>query len=643
MFYKDSTLQSVAQASLFEYYLFHPDSIKIKNNFHNPPSDSTPFIETLSSLQEKYTTFQPAIYAIDNMHQVIFWNERLEKFTGIKQAEIIGTTRHRESFSIGHNLQSPEWQLADVIVENDLSMMRQLFPDMKSSKILDDGFQITREYSNFNGKPIILQIHAAPLRDSNGKNIGAFCILLNQTHHARLNKAPAYRHFKFLLKNLPYTAIQTFSPDGRIKFWNSGSETIFKLSRQKVLGKRIQDLILAAEEMPLFDSIVNEIVTQKQPIVPLEWKTRGLNGQPKDFYAIMFPLLHEGKCQEICCLGFDISNKKGLQADLNQLEFKYKELFEHSTELLALIDQTGKILSINHSFAHFLGIQLEKAASMNLAELLPENELELLWQELQKVHRGEENDPIEFVWLKPDGTEGIVELNMRLLSRNGNQQSILIIARDMTSRRELEHDLQESYRQIISTLVNFINANDIFTGKHSQRLVKHCSVMADLLGLPAGKKRDLQVASILHDVGKIQIPRSILRKFGILTEEEKKIMHQHAEFGANAVKKIPRFYRISKIIKYHHERFDGNGYPDGLKGEEIPIEARILAVVDAFDAMISDRPYRKSLGIGTAFCELRAGRGTQFDPQVVDVFIEFSKRKYHVDDQGLPDYISSMT
>lgn len=641
MFYKESMLQSVAQASLFQYYPIHTDSFRLKPDFQNSQPNSAGYSDTLTSLQERYTTHQPAIYAIDKKHQVVFWNEKLEKLTGIKQKEILGTTCHRDSFS--KEVHVPEWQLVDVIIENDLAMMRQLFPDIKSSKILPDGFQINQEYTNFNGRHVIFQIHAAPLRDIDGKNVGAYCILLNRTRQTLMDKSQPNRQLRFLLKNMPYTAILTFSPDGRIKFWNPACENIFKMSSKAVSGRRLQDIILAKEEIPLFESITKEIATQKHPIVPLEWRTNSLDGQPRDFYAIMFPLVQQGKCQEICCVSFDISGKKGLQADLNQLELKYKELFDHSTELLALIDQTGKILSINHAFAHFLRLPLEKASSMNLTELLPGNELELLWQELQKINRGEENEPIEFVWQKPGGTEGVVELNMRLLSRNGSQQSILIMARDMTSRRELEHDLQESYRQIIATLVNFINANDIFTGKHSQRLVKYCSVMADLMSLPTSKKRDLQVASILHDVGKIQIPRSILRKFGILTDEERKILHKHAEFGANAVKRIPRFYRISKIIKYHHERYDGSGYPDGLKGEEIPVEARILAVVDAFDAMISDRPYRKSLGIGAAFSELKAGRGTQFDPHIVDVFIEFSKRKYHVDDLGMPDYISSMT
>ncbi len=638
MFYKESTLHGVEQASLFKYYPLHSDSFKIKPGIHPSLSNVAPLSDVFKNLQERYTPHQSAIYAIDNMHQLIFWNEQLEKFTGIKEADILGTSRHRELFSM-----TSEWQLVDVIIENDLSLMRQFFPDAKSSKILAEGFQINRKFSNLNGRQAFLEIHAAPLRDAQGKNVGAFCILLNRTHKIQVGKSPAYRHLKFLAKNLPYSAIQTFALDGQIKFWNQGCENIYKMSRKEVLGKRIQDLILANEEIPLFESIVTEIVTKKRPIVPLEWKTRGTNGQPNNIYTIMFPVLQDGKCREVCCLSFDISSINGLQADLNQLELKYKELFDNSTDLLAIMDQTGKILSINHSFADFLGLPLEKAKSMRLAELLPENEMELLWHELEKIVQGRAKEPIEFIWQKPNGNEGVVELNMRLLSQNGNQQSILLIARDMTSRRELEHDLQESYRQIIATLVNFINANDIFTGKHSQRLVKHCSVMADLLGLPTGKKRELQVAAILHDVGKIQIPRSILKKFGILSEEERKILHKHAEFGANAVKKIPRFFRISKIIKYHHERFDGTGYPDGLVGEAIPIEARILAVVDAFDAMISDRPYRKSLGIGMAFCELKAGRGTQFDPNVVDVFIEFSKRKYHVDDEGMPDYISSMT
>lgn len=132
----------------------------------------------------------------------------------------------------------------------------------------------------------------------------------------------------------------------------------------------------------------------------------------------------------------------------------------------------------------------------------------------------------------------------------------------------------------------------------------------------------LRDAGLLHDIGKIGISDTVLNKAGRLTDEEFKLVQTHAIIGEDVVRPIGFLRDVSQVIRHHHERYDGRGYPDGLKGEEIPLAARILAVADAFDAMIHDRVYRAAMSVDEAVAELVKGKGTQFDPQVVDVFIE---------------------
>jgi HD-GYP domain-containing protein (c-di-GMP phosphodiesterase class II) len=141
------------------------------------------------------------------------------------------------------------------------------------------------------------------------------------------------------------------------------------------------------------------------------------------------------------------------------------------------------------------------------------------------------------------------------------------------------------------------------------------------MGMSDGELRMLQYAAVLHDIGKIGIPGSILNKPDSLTRDEFDTMAQHTVIGERIISRIDYLVPIARIIRSAHERWDGSGYPDGLGGEDIPLAARILLVCDAFDAMTTDRPYRRALPIDTALTELSANAGAQFDPRVVDVFL----------------------
>lgn len=185
----------------------------------------------------------------------------------------------------------------------------------------------------------------------------------------------------------------------------------------------------------------------------------------------------------------------------------------------------------------------------------------------------------------------------------------------------LYDDIERSYLQTVAALANAVEAKDPYTKGHSERMSNMSLRMAVELGLSRQEKDHLQFAALLHDMGKIGINRDILRKQSALDTEEEKEMHSHPDKGVKILEPVHFLKPVLSAIRHHHEQFDGTGYPLGLKGGEIPFKARILSVADAWDAMRSDRPYRKALTVKEAKKELLRNAGRQFDPEVVQALI----------------------
>ena len=193
---------------------------------------------------------------------------------------------------------------------------------------------------------------------------------------------------------------------------------------------------------------------------------------------------------------------------------------------------------------------------------------------------------------------------------------------------EENQDKETGYEQVAPTvyaLVAAIDAKDSFTFQHSTNVSQYAVLLAQKLGLSRDDIQTVKVAGLLHDIGKIGIPESILKKAGKLTAEEYEIMKSHVEKSIEMIHYLPNMNYVIPAVVAHHERYDGKGYPRGLKGEEIPILGRILAVCDSFDAMISKRAYKEPLSVEYAMGELEKNKGTQFDPRVADAFIELIK------------------
>ena len=168
-----------------------------------------------------------------------------------------------------------------------------------------------------------------------------------------------------------------------------------------------------------------------------------------------------------------------------------------------------------------------------------------------------------------------------------------------------------------------IEADDEYTGSHSRDVVELTIAVSDELQLSPRDRRDAELSALLHDVGKVRIPNEIINKQGPLTAEERALIETHSIEGERMLHKVGGLLgQVGRIVRACHERYDGKGYPDGLAGDEIPLVARIVACCDAFNAMTSDRSYRKAMPLEDALGELRRGSGTQFDPQVVNALVK---------------------
>jgi HD-GYP domain-containing protein (c-di-GMP phosphodiesterase class II) len=191
--------------------------------------------------------------------------------------------------------------------------------------------------------------------------------------------------------------------------------------------------------------------------------------------------------------------------------------------------------------------------------------------------------------------------------------------------KEMEAELSALRMSLICAFNQLLDLRDLNTGVHSTRLAEWALHVAGELGLPESALGDIEIAALLHDIGKIGIPDSILNKPARLTGEEYDLMKKHPEYGWAVLRQIPGMDRSSLLVLHHHENYDGKGYPAGLRGEEIPIGSRIVSVIDAFDAMVSSRPYRNGLPFEEAVRRLLEASGTQFDPGVVTSFLPLAR------------------
>ena len=254
-------------------------------------------------------------------------------------------------------------------------------------------------------------------------------------------------------------------------------------------------------------------------------------------------------------------------------------------------------------------------------------------EEINKIDSFTINNSL-IVPLKPrDSLLGVIQLcnkqrnasfsyeDMDLLKILGSQIAFVI------QNAELFSNLEKAYLDTLSALTNAIDAKDKYTRGHSDRVTELSVKLAKEVGVDKSEIEKIRLGSLLHDIGKIGIPEIILNKPGRLNSQEYEIIKSHPTLGVSILGNVEFLQKVVPIIKHHHERFDGNGYPDKLKGEEIPLLARIVSIADTFDAMTTNRPYRKALTTEESLKEIERCKESQFDPKLADLFIKMARRE----------------
>jgi putative nucleotidyltransferase with HDIG domain len=228
----------------------------------------------------------------------------------------------------------------------------------------------------------------------------------------------------------------------------------------------------------------------------------------------------------------------------------------------------------------------------------------------------------------PTGEESVATLRARLERTEqqaaSRQRQLERYAADLREvfkqERTRAQELRRSYRATVRALSNAVEARDAYTGKHAERVTAYGMELARAVGLSIEESPQIEFGFLLHDIGKVAVPDAILFKAGRLSEEEYSLIAQHPVVGAEILRDVDFIGEGKLVVRHHHERWDGTGYPDGLVGEEIPLAARVFAVADTLDALTTDRPYRPAAGWEEARDEIHRFSGRQFDPTVVAAY-----------------------
>ncbi len=488
----------------------------------------------------------------------------------------------------------------------------------------------------------IFEISLLPLVNNRNSLIGKIFILKNVTEKMKMQNAleESEKRYRSIFEN-SRDGIYQSTLDGKYIDANPAlAKMLGYNSKEELFSKDIKkDIYVSEKDRPNTDSRNKPFETRLKKkngeIIWVEINSRAvnLNGVPQYFAGIVRNINDRKKMEErLKYLSFH-DHLTGLY---NRYFFEEELIRPDSKRLyptsLVIADINGLKL-INDAFGHKKGDEILIQASTIFKECFRKEDIVARWggdEFCIILPNTDEQTAINIAdrVQKKFSSQFINNFELSLsfgvstkISENISYETIVKIAEDKMFRHKLINK-QSAHSNIITSLSTALEERNYETHEHTHRMRIYSSLIGKELGLDSGKIDELNLLSDLHDIGKISISDNIVLKPGRLTDEEYEIMKKHSEIGYKIAKSTPELNSIAKGILTHQEKWDGTGYPLQLKGEDIPLIARIIAVIDAFDAMTNDRPYRKALSVEEAVSELKIGAGTQFDSNIVEKFLK---------------------
>ncbi|KUO52925.1 MAG: hypothetical protein APF76_02040 [Desulfitibacter sp. BRH_c19] len=588
-------------------------------------------------------------FVIDKDSKVVLWNRAVEKITGVKAEDMLGKGNYEYSLPF-HNSRRPI--LIDMVLDYD----KKMETEYKYIKRFNNDSLIAEVYSPFLGEGgSYLWVKATPLRDIDGSIVGAIESFRDTTERHKSEKELIYQKqcFETLFKN-SFEAITLLDRNHRVIDLNSEFQNLFGYCVGDIKGKNIDSLLAPGERITEAKEITNKVCSG-QP-VSLETIRYSKAGRPINVQIKGVPVTIENEVVGVYGIYDDITERK-----LHEERLKYLGMHDVLTtlynrnyfeETLRRID-TERQLPISIIIGDVNGLKLvNDAFGHNEGDKL----LKRIAKVFKKICRAEDivcrlgGDEFAFIFPKTDeyvaeeicnrikdechraGGEPIpLSVAFGVATKKLNTDNMLDTLKEAEERmyRNKLLESKSSRSSIILSLQKTLSEKTHETDQHCQRLKEHAVTIGKAIGLTVSELDELVLLTTLHDVGKVAIPEHILQKPGPLDDEEWEIMKKHTEIGHRIAQAAPELVPIADKILYHHERWDGTGYPHGLRETQIPLASRILAIVDAFDVMTKGRPYKRTLTLNEALIELEECVGTQFDPDLVEVFIKSIEIGFH--------------
>ena len=445
-------------------------------------------------------------------------------------------------------------------------------------------------------------------------------------------------------------ATMAIDKDKRVIIWNRGIEEMTSIPAEEMLGKGEYAYtipfygVARPQLMDLFWEPEHEIVA-KYPTLKREGENFVVeafcpalyNGRGAFIWAKASPLRDsEGKLiGAIECIR-DITESKQAEEELHEREANYRRLFDSSPAGIYQVDfRTGKFLKANDIICEYIGCTQEEISLYSPWDVLTDEGRQLLLERLGKMKSGEEitESPIYEVIVK-DGRRLWLQLSSKNIYDSEGIVGADVVAHDITDQKKTEEQLhhtldslRKSFGATVQVMVSAVETRDPYTSGHQLRSADLARAIATEMGLPREIIEGLRMAGSIHDIGKMSVPAEILVKPTKLSDLEFSLIKEHANKGFEMLKDVESPWPLAEIVHQHHERMNGSGYPRQLKGEEIILEARILAVADVVEAMASHRPYRPAIGLDAAMAEIENNKGTLYDADAVDACLRLFREK----------------
>jgi PAS domain S-box-containing protein/putative nucleotidyltransferase with HDIG domain len=550
------------------------------------------------------------INMLDNKENVTVWNKVAEKISGYSAQEVIG-----------HN-KIWEWLYPDEEYRKEIT--RKAVSIIEKGEAEEDSETTIRCKD---GKVKIISWNSRYLTDSQGEIIGSISIgrditEYKQVEQAMLENEKRYRElFNHMSSGVIIYEVKGNGRDFIIKNINPAVEKIEKIKKEDVLGKSVLEVFPAVKDSGLFKVFQEVWKTGKPQQHPLSlYQDQRIIGWRENY-------VYKLSSGEIAAVYDDITDRRLAEKELKESEEKYRTVFENTGTAMIIIEEDMTISVANRQVEQLSGYFKEEIENkMKWTELVIPEDLERM-KEYHLLRRKEkESTPTSYEFSLRNKLGEIKNIWLKVGMIPGTKKSVASLT-DITARKTYEGKLKKSIEDVIYTIGKITETRDPYTSGHQLKVSKLSTAIAQEMKLPQDKIEGIRIASLVHDIGKISIPSEILSKPSKLSEIEYRLIKNHSQIGYDILKSIEFPWPVAEIVLQHQERLNGSGYPQGLKGDDILLEAKIIAVADVIEAMSSHRPYRPALGINKALEEIFINRGILYVPEVVDACIKLFKEK----------------